>query len=102
MSSSFCKLKSATVVTARNSVPTISVVTILLLGASAPAQPESIGVNFFQKTAVDSTSNPGVMPGDNWNNVSTAVGTTQNLHDDSRDTYDSRRDGSVGTQLGWF
>ncbi|MEO2019303.1 MAG: c-type cytochrome domain-containing protein, partial [Fuerstiella sp.] len=34
---------------------------------------------------MDSTSNPGLVPGDNWNNVSTAVGTTRNLHDDSRD-----------------
>jgi len=46
----------------------------------------SIGVNFFQKTTVNSTSNPGLVPGENWNNVSTAVGTTRNLHDDSRDT----------------
>lgn len=72
--------------TQRNTVSTAGVVTILLLVASASAEPGSIGVNFFQKTTVDSTSHPGVAPGDNWNNVSTAVGTTRNLHDDSRDT----------------
>ena len=71
--------------THRNTVATAGVVTILLLVASAGAEPMSIGVNFFRKTTVDSTSNPGLVPGDNWNNVSTAVGTTRNLHDDSRD-----------------
>ena len=70
----------------RNTVASASVAIILLLVASVGAEPVSIGVNFFQKTTVDSTSSPGLVHGENWNNVSTAVGTTRNLHDDSRDT----------------
>ena len=71
--------------THRNTIASASVAIILLLVGSVGAEPLSIGVNFFQKTTVDSTSSPGLVQGQNWNNVSTVVGTTRNLHNDSRD-----------------
>jgi hypothetical protein len=46
----------------------------------------TIGVNFVDptnSTTVLATENPGVVPGEMWNNVSTAHATTSNLSDDS-------------------
>ena len=73
------------VIHCRTTVPTASVLAGLLLVTAVAAAPPSIGVNFFQNTKVLPTDNPGIVSGVFWNNVATAVGTTRDLDDDSRD-----------------
>jgi hypothetical protein len=62
----------------------IATLVLAALGVSATSHATSIGINFTASSRVLAPSDePGIVPGDNWNNLFTASGSFLNLLDDS-------------------